>query len=188
MSEIAPSAHHRFDKDSVHLRTTYRKLYPGEGPRTNRSLLPGNGTASPDSTGRDFFDLQARSSLHGTNNQLNQRAFDSMGFVSSGNRRDNLSLTNHRGTFGLTGMSSTQGGTRTPQGSVFRMNTTSLLQNTPLSVDLHKNEHLVRTRELPGFSMNAPGAISPPIGMINHLEGNMSATQSRFYANAQNST
>lgn len=105
MSEIAPSAHHRFDKDSVHLRTTYRKLYPGEGPRTNRTLLAGNGTASPDSTGENFFDMQARSSLFGPNNQLNQRAFDSMGFAT--NRRDNLSLTSHRGTFGLTGMSST---------------------------------------------------------------------------------
>ena len=35
LTAIAPSAHHRFDKESVHLRSMYRKLYPSEGPKTN---------------------------------------------------------------------------------------------------------------------------------------------------------
>ena len=36
MSEIAPSAHHRFDKESVHLRLMYRKLYPNEASSVNK--------------------------------------------------------------------------------------------------------------------------------------------------------
>ena len=35
LTAIALSAHHRFDKESVHLRSMYRKLYPSEGPKTN---------------------------------------------------------------------------------------------------------------------------------------------------------
>ena len=80
LSEIAPSAHHRFDKESVHLRTMYRKLYPSEGPKTNRSpkaLI--TETASQDS-GAELMDLQGRKTLLGANGLLNQRAFDSMGF------------------------------------------------------------------------------------------------------------
>ena len=36
MTQIAPSAHHRFDKESVHLRTMYRKLYPNEGSSSKK--------------------------------------------------------------------------------------------------------------------------------------------------------
>ena len=37
LAAIAPSAHHRFDKDSVHLRSMYRQLYPGETPLTTKN-------------------------------------------------------------------------------------------------------------------------------------------------------
>ena len=80
LSEIAPSAHHRFDKESVHLRTMYRKLYPSEGPKTNRNAkMLINDTASQDS-GAELMDLQGRKTLLGTNGLLNQRAYDSLGF------------------------------------------------------------------------------------------------------------
>ena len=36
MSQIAPSAHYRFDKDNVHLRQMYRKLYPSEATSANK--------------------------------------------------------------------------------------------------------------------------------------------------------
>ena len=40
LSAIAPSAHHRFDKESVHLRSMYRQLYPGTNvPSTNTSRM-----------------------------------------------------------------------------------------------------------------------------------------------------
>jgi hypothetical protein len=40
LSSIAPSAHHRFDRENVHLRTMFRKLYPSvPGPHTTQSGL-----------------------------------------------------------------------------------------------------------------------------------------------------
>lgn len=83
LTEIAPSAHHRFDKESVHLRTMYRKLYPSEGPKTNRNQKVTsqyvNDTASVDS-GVELLDLQARKTLLGANGLLNQRAYETTGF------------------------------------------------------------------------------------------------------------
>lgn len=107
LSEIAPSAHHRFDKESVHLRTMYRKLYPSEGPKTNRNAANVliNDTASQDS-GAELMDLQGRKTLLGTNGLLNQRAYDSLGFQPKSTATV-VPLSNHR-QFGLTGMSAMQ--------------------------------------------------------------------------------
>lgn len=37
LTALAPSAHHRFDKEQVHLRSMYRQLYPGDGSRTTKA-------------------------------------------------------------------------------------------------------------------------------------------------------
>ena len=67
LTEIAPSAHHRFDKESVHLRTLYRKLYPSEAPKTNRnkstSICYGAATGYETASGDSGADLTNRKSL-----------------------------------------------------------------------------------------------------------------------------
>ena len=52
---IAPSAHHRFDKDSVHLRSMYRQLHHTEISEKSQSPLRRNmiaGAQSVDATGK----------------------------------------------------------------------------------------------------------------------------------------
>lgn len=38
LTAIAPSAHHRFDKDSVHLRSMYRQLHQNQESGSNSPL------------------------------------------------------------------------------------------------------------------------------------------------------
>ena len=46
LSELAPSAHHRFDKDQVHLRYMYRQLHPGEAAKTRNKRAAHSGFES----------------------------------------------------------------------------------------------------------------------------------------------
>ena len=98
--------------------------------------------------------------------KLNINALDSMGF------------TRLKPQFG-----NTQGSMMQTQRNGFQqqMNTTSLLQNTPMSVYRYKQDHLEKTKEIHGNPLNRPGAISPIMGL--GPSGEISATQSRFFSN-----
>lgn len=58
MMANAPSAHYRFDKETVHLRSMYRQLYPG-APKPKTSVM------SPDKISSGSYDDLAGHSKHG---------------------------------------------------------------------------------------------------------------------------
>jgi len=127
MAAIAPSAHHRFDRENVHLRTMFRKLYPNvpnSSYMTHSGLVKDLGSTESLANG-DSTLIEGRKQTVPGLAMGGLGGIGSIGSQTTFTRRDTYPLTDKSQRFGVAGIPPI-----TTAASP-RSNTNYLLQNTP---------------------------------------------------------